>query len=434
MAFETAPPIPTLEDYALERDASDPLAPFRDRFYRPPETIYLDGNSLGLLCRDAEDAVRLALEQWKHNAIAGWLHTDPPWFTLGEHLGALMAPLVGASPEEVVITGSTTVNLHNLVATFYEPAGARRQIVATALDFPSDIYALQRQIALKGGDPERDLVRVPSHDGRTIDECEIIAALSDSVALAVLPSVLYQSGQLLDMETLTRAAHDRGIVIGFDCAHSVGAIPHHLDKWDVDFAFWCTYKYLNAGPGATGALYVNRRHFGKTPGLAGWWGYRKERQFDMLHQWEGAEHAGAWQISTPPILATAPLLGALQVIREAGIERIREKSLALTSYLIALLEATGLTAPPYSYTIVTPREPSRRGGHVAIAHPAGPRIAHALKRRGVIPDFRPPDIIRLAPVALYTSFHDVWQVASHLRAIIDTGDYRSGPGARDLVA
>ncbi|MER3485727.1 MAG: kynureninase, partial [Chloroflexota bacterium] len=271
-------------------------------------------------------------------------------------------------------------------------------------------------------------------DGRTISETDIIAAMSDTVALVVLPSVLYQSGQLLDLATLSRAARDRGIPIGFDCAHSVGCIPHHFDAWDADFAFWCTYKYLNAGPGSIGALYVNRRHFGITPGLAGWWGYHKERQFDMLLQWQSAGNAGAWQISTPPILSAASLLGSLQLFAEAGIERIREKSLALTSYLIALLDASGLTAPPYSFTVVTPREPARRGGHVAIAHAAAPRIVRALKRRGVVPDFRPPDMIRLAPVALYTSFHDVWLVVQHLRDIIDTGEDKQGPETRELVA
>ncbi len=431
---EASATISTSEAFARERDAHDPLSAFRGRFYCPPGTIYLDGNSLGLLSRDAEAAVLATLDQWKHLAISGWLHAEPPWFTLGEHLGALMASLVGAAPDEVVVTGTTTVNLHSLVATFYQPTGTRRQIVATALDFPSDIYALQRQIALRGGVPERDLVLVQSHDGRTISEDNIIAAMSEAVALVVLPSVLYQSGQLFDLATLTRAAHDRGIPIGFDCAHSVGCIPHHFDAWDADFAFWCTYKYLNAGPGSIGALYVNRRHFGKTPGLAGWWGYRKERQFDMLLQWQSADNAGAWQISTPPIVSAASLLGSLRLFAEAGIERIREKSLALTSYLIALLDASGLTAPPYGYTVVTPREPARRGGHVAIAHAAAPRIVRALKRRGVIPDFRPPDMIRLAPVALYTSFHDVWLVVHHLRDIIDTGEDKQGPETRELVA
>lgn len=422
------------EEYARALDAADSLAAFRERFFVPPGTIYLDGNSLGLLSREAEAAVLAALDQWRRLAIDGWLRAEPAWFTLGEELGAWMAPLVGAAPDEVVVTGTTTVNLHALVATFYRPAGRRRKIVATALDFPSDVYALGSQIRLRGGDPETDLVLVPSRDGRTLAEDDLIAAMTDEVALVVLPSVLYRSGQLLDLARLTAAAHARGIPIGFDCAHSVGVVPHRFAEWGVDFAVWCTYKYLNAGPGSVGALYIHRRHFGELPALAGWWGYRKERQFDMLHAWEGAGHAGAWQISTPPILATVPLLGSLRLFAEAGIERVRAKSLALTAYLIDLLEASELTKEPYNYRIGTPREPARRGGHVAVEHAAGPRIARALKRCGVIPDFRPPDVIRLAPIALCTSYHEVWQVVQHLREIIETGAYREGPAERDVVA
>jgi kynureninase len=422
------------ESHARALDAADPLASFRDRFYLPPGVIYLDGNSLGLLSRDAETATLAALDAWKRLAIDGWLRAEPDWFTIGEHLGASMAPLVGAAADEVVVTGTTTVNLHNLVATFYQPAGIRRRIVAGALDFPSDVYALHSQILLRGGDPDTDLVLVPSGDGRTLDEGDLIAAMTDAVALVLLPSVLYRSGQLLDLARLTAAAHERGIPIGFDCAHSIGAIPHRFDEWAVDFAFWCTYKYLNAGPGSVGALYVNRRHFDRSPGLAGWWGYLKERQFDMLHTWEGAGHAGAWQISTPPILATAPLLGSLRLFAEAGIERVRAKSLAQTAYLIDLLEASGLTADPYRYRIGTPRDATRRGGHVAVEHDAAPRIAKALKRRGGVPDFRPPDVVRLAPIALYTSYHDLWQVTQQLRDVIETGDYLQAPEGRELVA
>ena len=424
----------TAEYHARRLDEADPLAAYRDRFYRAPGTIYLDGNSLGLLSRDAEAEVLRVLDEWKRLGVDGWLRADPPWFWVGEELGRLVAPLVGAEPEEVVVTGSTTVNLHALVATFYRPDGARRGIVATALDFPSDVYALQGQIALRGGDPERDLVLVASDDGRTVDEDAVIAAMTDETALVVMPSVVYRSGQLLDIERLTAAARGRGIPIGFDCAHSAGAVPHRFSEWGVDFAFWCSYKYLNAGPGSVGGLYVNRRHFGTAPGLAGWWGSRKERQFDMRHEFEGAAGAGAWQISTPPLLATAPLIGSLRHFADAGIEALRAKSLAQTTYLMDLLDGTGLTAAPYNYRIGTSRDDDRRGGHVAVEHDAGPRIARALKRRGVIPDFRPPDVIRLAPIPLYTSYQDIWLTVEHLRAIIDAGEHEAGEAVREIVA
>jgi kynureninase len=422
----------TTEAYARALDAADPLAAFRDRFYLPAGTIYLDGNSLGLLSRDAEAAILSSLEDWKTLGIDGWLKADPDWFTIGERLGAGLAPLVGAEADEVVVTGGTTVNLHNLVATFYQPAGSRRKVVAGGLDFPSDVYALQSQIALRGGDPDDDLVLVPSRDGRTLADADLLAAFTDEVTLALLPSVLYRSGQLLDLPGLTAAAHARGIAIGFDCAHSAGVVPHELSAWGVDFAFWCTYKYLNAGPGAVGALYVNRRHHGRRPGLSGWWGYAKERQFDMLHRWEGASGAGAWQIGTPPVLGAVGLLGSLRIFAEAGIERVRAKSIAQTGYLIDLIDGMELAAA--GYRIGTPRDADRRGGHVAVEHDAGPRIAKALKRRGIIPDFRPPDVVRLAPIPLYTSYHELWETAQALRAIAEGGEYLAVEGGRELVA
>ncbi len=414
-------------------DAADPLARFRDRFHCQPGKVYLDGNSLGLLSVDAERAVLDALDAWKTFGIDGWLDADPPWFTLGETLGARMAAMMGAQPESVVVTGTTTVNLHQLVATFFQPQGIRRRILATALDFPSDIYALQGQIRLHGGDPETDLVLAPSRDCRTIDEDDLIDLMTGEVALAWLPSVLYRSGQLLDMERLTAAAHDRGILIGFDCAHSAGAVPHRFDDWGVDVASWCTYKYLNAGPGAVGALYVNQKHHGAIPALPGWWGYRKERQFAMVHEWEGAVHAGAYQISTIPLLSAAALTGSLAIHAEAGIEAIRAKSLRQTRYLIDLIDSIGLDRDPYRYAIGSPLDDARRGGHVAIEHVEAAAISRALRQRGFIVDFRAPNVVRIAPVALYTRFEDLWRVAHALRAIIDEGAYREAGSPSSLV-
>lgn len=421
-------------EWAAELDRADPLARFRERFYLPDGGLYFDGNSLGLLSRDAEAAVLRTIDEWRTLGIKGWLSAPNPWYYLGESLGQLSAPLVGAAPDEVVVTGTTTTNLHALVATFFQPTGARRKIVATALDFPSDLYALRSQIALRGGDPEADLVLVGSRDGRTIAEDDLIAALDETTALLLVPSVLYRSGQLFDLARLARAAHEREVIIGLDCCHSIGAIPHQFDEWGIDFACWCNYKYLNNGPGGTAGLYVNRRHFGRTPGLAGWWGSHKERQFDMATGFDAAPDAGAWQISTIQALSAAPLHGSLAIFAEAGIAAVREKSLRLTRYLIDLLEGSGLTAFPYLYAIGTPREDERRGGHVAVEHAEGPQIVKALKARGVVPDFRPPNVIRFAPIALYTSYSDVWQLVQHLRAIIDGGEHRAFAAARDLVA
>jgi kynureninase len=243
----------------------------------------------------------------------------------------------------------------------------------------------------------------------------------------MLPSVHYRSGQLLDIPTLTAAAHERGALIGFDCAHSAGSVPHELETWDVDFAVWCTYKYLNAGPGAVGALFVHPRHFGTTPSLTGWWGYRKERQFEMVHSWEGAPHAGAFQISTIPLLSSAPLLGSLRIFEEAGISRIREKSLAQTDYLIDLIRETGLEEEPYGFSLGTPIEHGRRGGHVALEHPAAGAISQALIERGIVVDFRKPNVIRLAPIALYTRYVELWETVQTLAEIVSSGSHLEHP-------
>jgi len=418
--------------FALELDAKDPLSRFRDRFYRIPGTIYMDGNSLGLLSRDAEETLNRVLNEWKELGIGGWSGGRIPWINYAERLGALESKLVGAEPDEVVVCGSTTINLHTLVATFYKPDGRRRKILADELNFPSDLYALAAQIRLRGGDPDEDLVLVKSADGRTIDEADVIEAMNDDVALVLLPSVYYRSGQLLDMRRLAAAARVCDIPMGFDCSHSVGVVPHHFDDWEVDFAFWCNYKYVNGGPGCTASLYVNRRHFGTPPGLAGWFGNDRVTMFNMDVQFNPAKTAAAWQIGTTTMLSSAPIEGSLNIILEAGIDRIREKSLKATGYLMFLVDEM-LSRPPYSYSIGTPREPERRGGHVGVVHEEAFRINEALKARGVVPDFRPPDVIRLAPIPLYISYHDVWEVAQHLKAVIDGREYERFPKSRGIV-
>lgn len=419
--------------FAAAQDAADPLAAFRERFFLRPGTIYMDGNSLGLASRDAEAALLQAVADWKTHAVEGWTAGERPWFYLAERLGALLAALVGADPDEVVVTGTTTVNLHALVATFYRPRGRRTRIVADELSFPSDLYALQSQVRLHGYDPREHLVLVKSRDGRTIAEADLIAAMTDETALVLLPSVLFRSGQLLDMPRLTAAARARGIPIGFDLCHSAGVVPHRLSEWGVDFAFWCNYKYLNAGPGAVASLYVHRRHFGLAPALAGWFGYRKEKQFDLLPEFEPAAAAGAWQISTTPVLSAAALYGSLQIFAAAGMEKVRAKSLALTEYLMFLADAL-LAPPPYGFTVGTPRADARRGGHVALEHPDAVRICKALKARGIVPDFRPPNVVRLAPAALYNTYRDVWDTVQALREIIDRNETAPFDPERGVVA
>lgn len=419
------------KEFAEFLDQKDTLSNYRSEFYLQPNTIYLDGNSLGLLSKRAEQSLLDLLDLWKTLAIDGWMQGDHPWYYFAEKLGALSAPLVGAKENEVIVTGSTTTNLHQLIASFYHPTGQKTKILADELNFPSDIYAIQSQLRLKGFDPETHLIQVKSRDGRTIREEDIIEAMTDEIALIILPTVLYRSGQLLDIERLTKAAHERGIVIGFDGCHSVGAIPHKFHEWDVDFAYWCNYKYLNSGPGGVGSLFVHEKHFGTMPGLAGWFGSNKEKQFDMKHEFVPSDTVGAYQIGTPHILSMAPLVGSLEMYKEATIERIREKSLHSTAYLMSLINEE---LKDFGFTIGNPLDNSYRGGHVCLEHDDAARICKALKLNGIVPDFRAPNVIRLAPIAFYTSYVDVWNSVQILKKIMVEKQYEQFKNEREIIA
>lgn len=422
----------TDEETARRLDSQDSLAKFRSLFYVPDGEIYVDGNSLGLLSKLAEETVLRELNEWKTLGVRGWLEAKQPWFYLAEKLGAECSKLVGAKPEEVVATGTTTMNIHSLVNTFYGSRRNRTKIIADELTFPTDLYALQSLVKLRGADSD-SLILAKSADGRFLKEDSIIELMDDDVDLALLPSVLYRSGQLLDMEYLTEEAHKRDILIGFDCSHSVGVVPHHFDEWGVDFAVWCSYKYLNGGPGGTAFHYLNKRHFNRAPALAGWFGYVKDKQFDLKVEFENAKNAGGWQISSPGILSSAPLEGSLQIIGEAGIENIRRKSLELTSYLIYLVDNL-LSEEPYGFHVGTPREPERRGGHVAVEHEEAMRISEALRARNVITDFRPPNVIRICPSPLYNCHHDLWRIVQNLKEIIDKREYDKFPEKRKKIS
>ncbi|OIK08713.1 kynureninase [Bacillus sp. MUM 13] len=420
-----------LKEYAQGLDRDDSLKAYRDEFYTKPGSIYLDGNSLGLLSKRAEKSLLDTLNDWKTYGIGGWTQGNNPWFYLSEKMGALLAPLVGASsPDEVIVTGSTTVNLHQLLATFYKPEGDRKKILADELTFPSDIYAMHSQLEMHGYD-KTNLVQVKSRDGRFLEEDDIIDQMTEEIALIILPVVLYRSGQILDMKRLTAEAHERGIIIGFDGCHSVGAIPHYFGEWGVDFAYWCNYKHLNGGPGSVGGLYVNSRHFGRSPGLAGWFGSDKNKQFDMEHLLTPAQNAGAYQIGTPHVLSIAPLIGSLEMFSEAGIDRIRQKSLQINEYLMDLIS---FELGNMGFFIGNPREDSRRGAHISLEHKEAARICKALKANGIVPDFRAPNIIRLAPVALYTAYTEVWEAVQILKKIMIGKEYENFKNERDVVA
>jgi kynureninase len=406
-------------------DASDPLGPIRESFAIPEGTLYFDGNSLGPLSRESEASLNRALDEWKRLGVRGWLSGEPPWITWGERLGARVAPLVGAAPDQVVVTGSTTINIHNLVSTLYDPRPGRDVIVAAALEFPSDLHALRGEIALRGLDPARCLRLVPSGDGRTIEDRDLDAAIGEDTAIVLLSHVLYKSGQLLDARAISHLAHYRGALVGWDLSHAIGAVPVRLDAWGADFAVWCHYKYLSAGPGAIAGLYLARTHHRRAPGLPGWWGQEPAAMFGMRAEHLPAPDARAWQIGTIPILSAAPLWGSLDLVERAGIDRIREKSLGLTSFLIECVDRR--------LTIGTPREPGRRGGHVALEHAHAGRIRSALTRRGVVTDFRPPDVIRFTPSPLSTRYGDVWDAIAILAKIMESESWREEPEGAGLL-
>jgi kynureninase len=429
-------PLPGFEPtraYAHERDEAG--FDLRDRFH-VPDGEYMDGNSLGPLSVDAERALDRVIEEWRELGIRGWTDADPPWFGYAEHLGDRLAPVVGAREDEVVVANSTTVNVHTLIGTFLDSEagpgldseadpglGARgSKVLVNELDFPTDHYAIRAQFRLRGLDPDEHLVVVESRDGRTIEASDVEAALAANpeVGILFMPGVLYRSGQLFDVERLTRAAHEHGALAGFDLAHSVGVVPHELAGHGVDFAVWCHYKHLNAGPGAVAGLYVNRERFGTTPALAGWWGHEKGTQFDMNPTFTPANSAGAWQIGTVPVLAAAPLEGSLDVLEDVGIGAVRERSVALTAFLIRLVDER---LPECS--VGTPREPARRGGHVAVEHPDAYRLCEALRDRGTVVDFRPPNVLRVCPSPYYVTFEDVWNVVGKLREVLDTGAHEA---------
>lgn len=410
-------------------DQQDVMAKYKQEFFVEKETVYMDGNSLGLMSKRSEEKLHSLMDSWKTFGIDGWTEGEHPWFTLAEEMSARIAPIVGAKAHEVMVTGSITSNIHQMLSTLFQPTSDRFKILVDELNFPSDIYAVESHLRLRGLDPAKAMKKIASRDGYTLELEDIIEQLTDDVAVLLLPSVLYRSGQLLQIREITEAAHQKGILVGFDLAHSIGAMPHQLHDDGVDFAVWCHYKYMNSGPGGTGGLYIHERHHQLLPGNAGWFGSDKTRQFDMDHEFSKAQGAGAYQIGTPHIFSMAPLLGSLELFEEAGISAVRQKSLQLTSLLRQLVAKQ---IPELND--VTPIDDKSRGGHIAFAHPEAARICKALKEAKIVPDFRAPNIIRLAPIAFYTSFSDVEKVANTLQQIMENETYKNFSNERNVVA
>lgn len=419
-----------LRSDALARDARDALARFRASFHVPrrsdgAELVYLCGHSLGLAPKAAQQLVDEELNVWARYGVDGHFAAERPWLSYHEHATQGLARLTGAQPIEVVAMNSLTVNLHLLLTSFYLPRGSRRILLMESNAFASDRYAIESQLRLRGLHSNDALLIASPREGestlRTEDICRLIEQTGHELATVLLPGVQYLTGQRLDLPAITHAAHAVGATAGFDLAHAIGNTPLDLHAWDVDFAAWCSYKYLNGGPGAIGGAFVHERHaHSDVPRLAGWWGHDKNSRFAMPPTFSALPGAEGWQVSNPPILAMAPLLASLAVFEEAGFARLREKSIALTGYL----ERQLLEKSRNDLTILTPSDPNARGCQLSLrlnrpAHAA--RAIHAeLADLGFICDWREPDVIRAAPVPLYNSFADVWDFAEALSSLLES--------------
>jgi len=419
-------PEPLNSSAAAEMDATDPLAPFRERFHIPrnahgDEGIYFTGNSLGLMPRTAREYVGQELNDWEKLGVEGHLHARHPWLPYHEFLTEQMAGIVGAKPIETVVMNSLTVNLHLLMVSFYRPDDKRQKIVIEKGAFPSDQYAVESQLRFHHLEPEDSLIELTPREGeatlRTDDILETIEREGESIALVMLGGVNYYTGQAFDMRSITDAGHRVGAVVGFDLAHAAGNIELKLHDWDVDFAAWCSYKYLNGGPGSVGGAFVHERHAQRfeLPRFAGWWGHDKETRFLMGPEFRPMAGAEGWQISNPPILQMAALRASLEIFEEVGMPALAAKSRRLTGYLESLIDEIG----DDRISIITPRDTTQRGCQLSIRVRDADRTLHEqLVANGVFADWREPDVIRIAPVPSYNSFADVYRFAEIINSCL----------------
>ncbi len=424
--------------FAAGRDAADPLKRFREKFYIPKlsdgaDAIYFTGNSLGLQPQTTRAYIEQELDDWKQLGVEGHLHAKNPWLPYHEFLTEQMAHVVGAKPVETVVMNSLTVNLHLLMVSFYRPTHERYKIVIEKGAFPSDQYAVESQLRFhalssppykggvaafrgRGGSPA--LIQLTPREGesalRTEDIVETIEREGPSIALILLGGVNYYTGQAFDMKSITEAGHKAGAVVGFDLAHAAGNIELRMHDWNVDFAAWCSYKYLNAGPGAVGGAFIHERHAESfdLPRFAGWWGHDKDTRFLMGPEFKPMPGAEGWQISNPPIFQMAALRASLEIFEEAGMKSLRRKSERLTGYLEFLLNEFH----DDRISVITPSDPAGRGCQLSIrVKNADKMLYRKISEQGVSADWREPDVIRVAPVPLYNSFRDVYRFAGILK-------------------
>jgi kynureninase len=404
-------------------DAADTLSSYRARFHLPRDShgrllIYLCGNSLGLQPRTVRTYIEQELKDWELLGVEGHMHAVNPWMPYNELLTGQTADLVGARPSEVVVMNSLTVNLHLMMVSFFRPTAVRHKIVIEQHAFPSDRYAIQSQLRFHGFDPATSLIQISPRAGedslRTEDILNLLENEGERIALVMLGGVNYYTGQFFEMERITAAAQVQGCMVGFDLAHAIGNVPLKLHEWNVDFAVWCSYKYLNGGPGSIAGCFVHERHAQRTelPRFVGWWGNEKSTRFEMKPDVQLIHGAEGWQLSNPPIFQMAALRASMEIFHDVGMQRLRTKSVLLTAYMEYLLGQL----PPGKVAMITPQDPKHRGAQLSLRVPRQGKVLHSqLTAQGVMCDWREPDVIRFAPVPLYNSFRDVFMSVDILK-------------------
>ncbi len=413
-----------LHAWALQQDATDPLRAFRSQFLIPERNgiplIYLCGNSLGLQPTTARAAVEQELTTWQQHGVEGWFEGEKPWLSYHRYCQQSLGHIVGATAEEVCPMNHLTVNLHLMLASFYQPTPQRFKLLTIAGDFPSDQYALETHLKFRGYDPTDALIEVAPREGeytiRLEDLLHAIETHANNLALVCMSGLNYYTGQVFDMKTITQKAHSLGIKVGFDLAHAVGNIPLQLHDWGVDFAVWCSYKYLNSGPGGVSGVFVHQNHHhSDLVRMAGWWGYDEARRFEMTKGFVPMEGAAGWQLSTPNIMALAVHRASLLIFEEAGIEKLRKKSEALTGFLEVIVHRTNQKVGKEEIKIITPSDISQRGSQLSLLiEEGGKQLFDKLIENGIIGDWREPNCIRLTPAPLYNTFEEVWKVGQVL--------------------
>ncbi|MBJ6117481.1 kynureninase [Pontibacter sp. BT310] len=414
--------------FAQQQDQNDPLHHFRDKFYFPQvnkqDAIYFCGNSLGLQPKSAQMYIDNEMYKWANLAVEGHFKGEEPWFNYHELLAAGAARVVGAKESEVVIMNQLTVNLHLMLVSFYRPEGKRFKIITEAGAFPSDQYALETQTRFHGYNPDEAVVELYPREGeftlRTEDILQAIKDNADELALVMMGGINYYTGQVFDMEAITKAGHEAGAIVGFDLAHAAGNIPVKLHDWDVDFAVWCTYKYLNSGPGGTSGVFVHERHANNPdlPRFAGWWGHDASSRFQMKKGFIPMPGAAGWQLSNAQILPLAVHRASLELFDEAGMDNMRTKSEKLTGYLEYLINDVHVGKDVLE--MITPTDPKARGCQISILVKKNAReLFNKLMEAGIIVDYREPNVIRVAPTPLYNSFEEVFLFSEILHKTLE---------------